>query len=1376
MRKKEKPMKKIKIDFVTRILANSATVFIFLAFFSLHTIAATDNLLQNPGAEDGKNGWIFQGGFKTIKSGLTQGDSHTGDAHFYGGTGSPTVSSAYQDIDVSEYANAIDAGNVSVTFNGWIRTRGDGDAGQLVINFIGSDSHATEPYPLGTWKEHIIKRTVPKGVRTIRVEMVATRKSGFGTSAYFDALSSVLDASKEVWSIALAATDGASIDANNIAAVAYGAKDSEDEGDARAVPPLSSQLNLSFVDRNKIDFERDTRPDDDRLSHHWFFSIENAQADVPVQIFWNPAMMLRQDEPQYQVIRLVEFDADGKVTNTITLKPKNVEAAEKLPIGIGALNLDGNDLMTVNHSGSLPTGTITMMGWIKPISMTSINLFNKIDDNAAYPGYALRGYLLNINNNGIIRFTGGQDYGENNDNQSKIVTDIEIPTNQWSHIAWTFDPSTTTLKIYVDGVLGFEKQLGHPVEIQINYVNLYIGSGLKGLMDEVSAWNRVLTRAEIKEKMFKSLSGDEDGLVGYWAFDEAEGNTIVDGSPKGNNGILNGNPAIVSPSKKIGEGTLHFDGVDDYVDVGNINLANQSFTLAAWAKRERTGEYDWIISQGQADLNLGLHFGFRDSDVFAFAFYGNDVGTPTYADTAWHCWVGTYDANTRERKVYRNGHLVANDTAKANYQGSGNLNIGRRPFFPVYFKGQIDEVSIWNRALSQAEVQRFTDKPLIGNENGLVSYWTFEEGSGGITYDKSLNDNNGTLHGTPNWTTWEPPLPRISGAWAYEYIPAEGEEVRFFRLDVQKTNLVATAFEKGSSGWKFLSVPITPQEPEPFANLGDDIKPLKLYKYDTKLNGYKIYPLDIGEVDLQAGHGYLTRLSEDVEVDVGGEANVETRELELKYPAWHAIGNPFVKPVNVADLELKVGDASKSFADAVSAGWIEGTLYRWKVGSVGSQSPTDAYEAVTIDGDQKQLIPWDGYWLNTKVAGLMLIIPAPADLANYTPPLPPSFDPPMAPSISDFGFRISDLKKGEFDLTFALKSEFASDLTTTVGTRQNAKIGFDVLDTSEPPTLEGTVSAYFEHKDWKNPPLTPPLQKGGKGGLYNTDYQPALKVGETRTWQLVVYSNQPDANMQLSWEKAIGVVHEVTTERSEQVPADIMLAFRQMPTTNSENNEWQDMRAMKSVELDTKQSITKVTVEIRAERFEIAPLEALKVIAGKKQVAIKWTASDNPFITGYTIFRRVAQDSILVNYSLKPEVSQFIDTDIEEDTTYTYQVSTHFKTGAELKSALFTVTVLPIIKKTRLLQSYPNPFNPDTWIPYELKEESRITIEIYNVAGQLVHTLNLGTQPRGRYISKDKAAHWDGRNAFGERAASGVYFYIMRAKNFSATKKMIIVK
>jgi hypothetical protein len=95
---------------------------------------------------------------------------------------------------------------------------------------------------------------------------------------------------------------------------------------------------------------------------------------------------------------------------------------------------------------------------------------------------------------------------------------------------------------------------------------------------------------------------------------------------------------------------------------------------------------------------------------------------------------------------------------------------------------------------------------------------------------------------------------------------------------------------------------------------------------------------------------------------------------------------------------------------------------------------------------------------------------------------------------------------------------------------------------------------------------------------------------------------------------------------------------------------------------------------------------------------------------------------------------------------------------------------------TALLQNFPNPFNADTWIPYQLKVDSVVTIRIYSLAGRLVRELNLGLKPDGVYISRDRAAHWDGRNGAGEQVSSGLYFYTIQAGHFTATKKMIIAK
>ena len=97
-------------------------------------------------------------------------------------------------------------------------------------------------------------------------------------------------------------------------------------------------------------------------------------------------------------------------------------------------------------------------------------------------------------------------------------------------------------------------------------------------------------------------------------------------------------------------------------------------------------------------------------------------------------------------------------------------------------------------------------------------------------------------------------------------------------------------------------------------------------------------------------------------------------------------------------------------------------------------------------------------------------------------------------------------------------------------------------------------------------------------------------------------------------------------------------------------------------------------------------------------------------------------------------------------------------------------------KETELLANYPNPFNPETWIPYRLAEDAFVTLTIYDAMGQVVRTLDVGHQVAAVYETRSKAIYWDGRNKNGEAVASGVYFYQLQAGDYSATRKMLIVK
>ncbi len=100
----------------------------------------------------------------------------------------------------------------------------------------------------------------------------------------------------------------------------------------------------------------------------------------------------------------------------------------------------------------------------------------------------------------------------------------------------------------------------------------------------------------------------------------------------------------------------------------------------------------------------------------------------------------------------------------------------------------------------------------------------------------------------------------------------------------------------------------------------------------------------------------------------------------------------------------------------------------------------------------------------------------------------------------------------------------------------------------------------------------------------------------------------------------------------------------------------------------------------------------------------------------------------------------------------------------------------PLLLKNALLPNYPNPFNPETWIPFDLAQESAVTIAIYDSAGQMVRRMELGQLPAGSYRAKEKAAYWDGKDALGAPAASGVYFVRIEAGGFSETRRMVLLK
>jgi len=204
----------------------------------------------------------------------------------------------------------------------------------------------------------------------------------------------------------------------------------------------------------------------------------------------------------------------------------------------------------------------------------------------------------------------------------------------------------------------------------------------------------------------------KDGLVHYWTFDKdnIKGEVVYDAIGD-NEGEIRGEPKIVEG--KIGE-ALEFDGVDDYISLTPVDvLVNHSFTLQVWVNLTQHA-YNIAVSQGDAhSTNHYLHYGtHKDTHAFMFRFYGDDQDGGKLDLNDWYHLVGVYDKDKPESRLYVNGENVANkagsgglkaNTANSDFEIGANYGrLGRAD----WFHGLIDEVGIYDRALSAKEVTK----------------------------------------------------------------------------------------------------------------------------------------------------------------------------------------------------------------------------------------------------------------------------------------------------------------------------------------------------------------------------------------------------------------------------------------------------------------------------------------------------------------------------------------------------------------------------------------------------------------------------------------------------------------------------------------------
>ena len=184
--------------------------------------------------------------------------------------------------------------------------------------------------------------------------------------------------------------------------------------------------------------------------------------------------------------------------------------------------------------------------------------------------------------------------------------------------------------------------------------------------------------------------------------------------------------------------------------------------------------------------------------------------------------------------------------------------------------------------------------------------------------------------------------------------------------------------------------------------------------------------------------------------------------------------------------------------------------------------------------------------------------------------------------------------------------------------------------------------------------------------------------------------------------------------------------------------------------------------------------------------AVSATDADTNDTLTYTLGGTDAESFSIVSTTGQLQTKAALDYETQSSYTVTVDVSDG-KGGTDRINVTINVTdeaaaapsveLPPVIpENTALLTNFPNPFNPETWIPYQLAEPAEVTLTIYDIRGVVVRELKLGHQAAGFYQSRSQAIYWDGRNRVGKKVASGLYFYTLTAGDFTATRKLLIRK
>lgn len=469
------------------------------------------------------------------------------------------------------------------------------------------------------------------------------------------------------------------------------------------------------------------------------------------------------------------------------------------------LSLDGIDDSVTLQPASIPQGNeLTVSFWARAsgqVGQSSVVL-----------------EALDAQNKCVLRISMPDDKGaisfacaEDESGLERVAWTASSPSalSDWTHWAFTKNANTGLLRIYRNGrpwvrETGKKKPLAATVKVTMGKSAGQNAAFFRGEISDLCVWNKELPSGDIQSAMGSPVATDDTALLGCFKFEGGAQPRAKDLSKRAKHGTLDGSPTILQieppaqvditkvtdtvnldppttvapvapapPPVRAPLQALLLDGVDDRVDLpASVIPAGNAITICFWTKGGASlPRYNSMIEAVDANRArlLNIHMAWDDGTIYWDC--GGSGGTydriqkkatATEFKGAWVHWAFIKNAATGDMQIYRDGVLWHSGTgATRPIMAPSTVMVGRTVADPLYYAGELAELSIWNKALSEQEIKDIKDRLLVGDEAGLVGYWAFAA-SGAV--DLTANRRNGTYAGNPTFTTTG--LPALRSATA----------------------------------------------------------------------------------------------------------------------------------------------------------------------------------------------------------------------------------------------------------------------------------------------------------------------------------------------------------------------------------------------------------------------------------------------------------------------------------------------------------------------------------------------------------------------------------------------------------------------------------